>query len=657
LEFRLRFNLRKILEAIVATATDKKTLRRGGPKLRNPPAPPPSPPVCSVDPVLTGTAEVGQTLVTSNGTWTGSPTFTYQWQRDAANITGATAFNYLIVLADVGKDLTCVVRAFNSGGATLATSNALHVTSPVVVPANTDLPVITGLEVEGQTLSCSTGTWTETPSSYAYQWQRSNVDIGGATAATHLLVTADAGTTLTCVVTASNSAGAGTPAESLPTGTIAALPGSVPVNTVAPAIVGVPTVGVLLSVTPGTWTNSPISYSYQWKRNGTNIGGATASTYTLVTADLTANITVAETATNAVGPSASATVSAAIGPVIALPTAPASVTAPVVGTPRTAEWALQADGATGVNEAYTNGTWNTTYLELPTGTGVYPGRPVDPYLRSLGYYYNNYGDLWIPFTWIDPGGSRRIENYDFDGAPDLSHWGNGSSVVFDNCAHFNASVGKDINRNPAFAAYQMSFQITRCGMDTTRWDIFCKCTFQLGPYNRISNQPQELGFAGGYQQPYFVGIRIFQNYVTGAGCSPAPGAHIEWLQSILAVNGTGSYCDVEENMVDFSKDGQADPAITAGWTGVISCGGDQGISWKRNIVKGMDIVQFLGGHPPGGLGTVVAYGDENVLSARGCVIEDNCFSYNPAFGPSYKHGGGVLKPTQSGQPLVPRRRQ
>jgi hypothetical protein len=631
----------------VATATDKKTLRRGGPKLRNPPTPPPSPPVNSVLPALTGTAEVGQTLVTSNGTWTGSPTFTYQWQRNGVSIAGATAFNYLIVVADVGKDVTCVVRAFNSGGATLATSNALHVTSPVVVPANTVLPVITGFEVEGQTLSCSTGTWTETPSGYTYQWQRSNVDIGGATGATHLLVGADAGTTLTCIVTASNSAGAGTPAESLATGTIAALPGSVPVNSVAPAIVGVPTVGVLLSVTPGTWTNSPISYSYQWKRNGTNIGGATASTYTLVTADLTANITVAETATNAVGPSASATTSAAIGPVVAAPSAPASVVSPVVGTSRAAQWALRLPGATGPTAPYSNGKWNTTYPEVAVGSGVPNQPPNDPYLAGLGFLYNNYGDLWIPFTWIDPGGDRTITNYDFAGAPDLAFWGNGSNIIFTNCQNFNAKLGVDINRNPAGAAYLMGLQITYCNMNYTRWDLLCSCTFELGPYNRISNQAQELGFGGGYQQQFFIGINIHHNYITGGGCNPAPSAHIEWLQSICAVLGTGSYVYVEDNMVDVSIDGQQNPAILEGWTGFISCGG-QRLKCNRNIWRGADIVQWIGQHPPGGLGTVVAYGDDNVTSPGGVEINDNCFSYNPNFGPSYKHGGGVLKPTQSG---------
>lgn len=80
---------------------------------------------------------------------------------------------------------------------------------------------------------------------------------------------------------------------------------SAPVNSVLPVISGTPTVGQLLSTTDGTWSGSP-TFTYQWKRDGVNIGSATANTYTLVSADAGAVITVTVTATNAAG-SASAT--------------------------------------------------------------------------------------------------------------------------------------------------------------------------------------------------------------------------------------------------------------------------------------------------------------------------------------------------------------
>jgi hypothetical protein len=84
------------------------------------------------------------------------------------------------------------------------------------VPVNTVAPVISGNVQVGQELSCTTGTWTNSPSSYAYQWKRQGVDISGATASTYTLVEADAGIAgpITCEVTATNGAGDSDPATS-----------------------------------------------------------------------------------------------------------------------------------------------------------------------------------------------------------------------------------------------------------------------------------------------------------------------------------------------------------------------------------------------------------------------------------------------------------
>lgn len=76
-------------------------------------------------------------------------------------------------------------------------------------PANTVLPAISGTAEEGQTLTCSSGTWVAavTPITYAYQWQRDAVNISGATNSTYTVTSADLDTDLTCEVTATNSAG------------------------------------------------------------------------------------------------------------------------------------------------------------------------------------------------------------------------------------------------------------------------------------------------------------------------------------------------------------------------------------------------------------------------------------------------------------------
>jgi lysophospholipase L1-like esterase len=85
----------------------------------------PSAPVNSVAPVISGTATQGSTLTTTNGTWTGSPTFTYQWKRGSTSIGGATASTYALTGIETGANVTCVVTGTNVAGSASATSNAL----------------------------------------------------------------------------------------------------------------------------------------------------------------------------------------------------------------------------------------------------------------------------------------------------------------------------------------------------------------------------------------------------------------------------------------------------------------------------------------------------------------------------------------------------
>jgi hypothetical protein len=66
-----------------------------------------------------------------------------------------------------------------------------------------------------------------------------------------------------------------------------------------------PVVGTVCTVTVGNWAGTPSSYAYAWYRNGVVIAGATAATYTLVSADIGGKqITAVVTATNVTGSTA-----------------------------------------------------------------------------------------------------------------------------------------------------------------------------------------------------------------------------------------------------------------------------------------------------------------------------------------------------------------
>ncbi len=86
----------------------------------------------------------------------------------------------------------------------------------------------------------------------------------------------------------------------------ASYPGPYPVNSVAPAVSGLTPVGSTLTATTGTW-NTTFTYTYQWTRDGSNIGSATASTYVTVSADIGHAIACNVTATGTVATNESAT--------------------------------------------------------------------------------------------------------------------------------------------------------------------------------------------------------------------------------------------------------------------------------------------------------------------------------------------------------------
>jgi hypothetical protein len=83
-------------------------------------------------PAISGTAQVGQKLTTTNGTWTSSSTITlygYAWSRcdtsgkTCAAISGATTSTYTLAAADQGHTVRSSVTAVNSNGPTTATSS------------------------------------------------------------------------------------------------------------------------------------------------------------------------------------------------------------------------------------------------------------------------------------------------------------------------------------------------------------------------------------------------------------------------------------------------------------------------------------------------------------------------------------------------------
>ena len=164
--------------------------------------------------------------------------------------------------------------------ASLATVLALPAGGAAVTqdrPVNTVEPRISGTATVGSTLTATSGSWTNSPTSFAFQWVRcprggglpTGADcaaIGGATTSSYVISTADVDRRLRVRVTAANADGS-TTAASNATAVIANPDSGRPRNVQPPTIAGTPSQGQTLRVQPGTWNGrQPITFTFNWLR-------------------------------------------------------------------------------------------------------------------------------------------------------------------------------------------------------------------------------------------------------------------------------------------------------------------------------------------------------------------------------------------------------
>ena len=188
-------------------------------------------------PAVSGEAQEGTELTTTQGSWTGSPmTFAYAWLRcddtgsSCTAIGGATTSKYTLTADDIGHRIRSRVTASNGAGNVARESAATAVVKPKP-PVNTALPVISGVAQAGQQLTTTNGLWSspEAPG-FAIAWLRCDAAgaacsaIAGAAASAYTLTADDVGRTVRSRVTATNSSGSAQ-ASSSPTAVVTAAGG------------------------------------------------------------------------------------------------------------------------------------------------------------------------------------------------------------------------------------------------------------------------------------------------------------------------------------------------------------------------------------------------------------------------------------------------
>jgi len=268
----------------------------------------------------------------------GTAPLSYQWQKNGVNITGATLGSYTTpatATSDSGSTFSVVVT--NTAGTVTSSAATLTVNPAPVAPTITTQPASQTVTA-GQTATFAVVASGTAPLSY--QWQKSGVAISGATSSsytTSATATSDSGSTFTVVVTNT----AGTVTSSAATLTVNPAP-------VAPTITTQPasqTVTAGQTATFAVVASGTAPLSYQWKKSGVAISGATSSSYTTpatVTSDSGSTFSVV--VTNSAGTATSAAATLTVNPAPVAPTITTQPASQTVTAGQTATFAVVASG-------------------------------------------------------------------------------------------------------------------------------------------------------------------------------------------------------------------------------------------------------------------------------------------------------------------------
>jgi putative cell wall-binding protein len=252
-------------------------------------------------PTISGTAKVGETVTASVPAWTPAATaLSYQWKADGSPI-GTDSAALTLTAAEAGATITVTVTGTRDGYTT-ASATSIGTSDVALGDLVAGTVTISGTPVVDGTLTAHPGTWSPAGADFTYQWAVDGENVTGETGATFSPRAADVGLTVTVTVTGSLSGYVTASATSAATAAVA----EGTFTTVAPTISGTAKVGETLTASVPAWTPEATLLSYQWKADGSPVGGD-SDTLTLTTAEAGATITVTVTGTRDGYATASAT--------------------------------------------------------------------------------------------------------------------------------------------------------------------------------------------------------------------------------------------------------------------------------------------------------------------------------------------------------------
>jgi hypothetical protein len=224
-------------------------------------------------PAITTQPQSQTVVVGANVTFTaaasGTPAPTFQWRKNTVNISGQTAATLTLNSVQLGDAGSYTVVATNSVSSVTSNAAVLTVNAP---PAFTTQPQSQTVSAGANVTFTAAASGTPTPT---YQWKKGGTDIAGQTGATLTLNNVQAADAATYTVVATNSVTSTTSSGAVLT---------VNASPTAPAITTQPqsqTVVVGANVTLTAAASGTPTPTFQWKKGGTDVSGATSATLTL----------------------------------------------------------------------------------------------------------------------------------------------------------------------------------------------------------------------------------------------------------------------------------------------------------------------------------------------------------------------------------------
>ncbi len=296
-------------------------------------------------PIITGTAQEGQTLTASASSGQSDNPVSYAWYSSANGYTAAigTGATYLVQEGDENATIEVKATATNDNGATISATSVA--TSAVLDAAPTvTVPTIAGTAQEGQTLTASASSGqTDNPVSYAWYSSADGFTTSIGTGATYLVQEADEGFTIEAKATATNDNGVTISATSAATSAV--LDAAPTVTT--PTVTGTAQQGQTLTASASSGqSDNPVTYAWYSSANGYTAAIGTGATYLVQEGDENATIEVKATATNDNGATISATSVATSAVLDAAPT----VTVPTIAGTAQEGQTLTASASSGQSD-------------------------------------------------------------------------------------------------------------------------------------------------------------------------------------------------------------------------------------------------------------------------------------------------------------------